>query len=51
MAGHASFETTRLFYLVVRDDLLERTRRASSQAMAGIFVANLLQIPFQTQDG
>jgi integrase len=51
MAGHASFETTRLFYLAVRDDLLERTRQASSRVMAGISVANPLQMPFQTQDG
>ncbi|MGD0572867.1 MAG: site-specific integrase [Sedimentisphaerales bacterium] len=50
MAGHANFETTRRFYLAVRDDLLERTRQASSKAMAGISVANLLQVPFQTKE-
>ena len=29
MAGHASFETTRRFYLAVRKDLLDRARKAS----------------------
>ncbi len=48
MAGHANFETTQRFYLAVRDDLLERARQASSKTMAGIYVANLLQVPFQT---
>ena len=32
MAGHSSFETTRTFYLAIHDDLLERTRTASTQA-------------------
>lgn len=50
MAGHASFETTRRFYLAVRDDLLERTRDASSKTMAGISVANLLQQPSECHD-
>jgi integrase len=45
MAGHASFETTRNFYLAIRDDLLGRTRVATTQALKDIFVANLLQIP------
>jgi len=45
MAGHASFETTHRFYLAVREDLLDRTRLASSKAMAEISVANLLQQP------
>jgi hypothetical protein len=46
MAGHSSFETTRRFYLAVRNDLLDRARTASSKAMSGISVANLLQVPF-----
>ena len=45
MAGHASLETTHRFYLAVREDLLDRTRLASSKAMAEISVANLLQQP------
>ena len=44
MAGHASFETTRRFYLAVRKDLLARARKASSAALKSIFVAKLLQI-------
>ena len=44
MAGHSSFETTRTFYLAIRDDLLERTRVASAQALRWISVANLLQV-------
>ena len=47
-AANVYSKTTRRFYLAVRDDLLERTRQASSKVMAGISVANLLQVPFQT---
>ena len=50
MAGHASFETTRQFYLAVRGDLIERTREASGKAMEEISVANLLQMPFNSSD-
>ena len=50
MAGHASFETTRRFYLGIRDDLLNRTRLASSKALEDISVANLLQVPFEAQN-
>ncbi len=49
MAGHASFETTRRFYLAVRKDLLNRARKASSAALKFIFVAKLLQRG--TEDG
>ena len=45
MAGHASFETTRRFYLAVRKDLVDRTRKASTEALKGIFVARLLRAP------
>jgi len=45
MAGHASFDTTRRFYLAIRKDLIERARTASSQAMKEIFVARLLRAP------
>jgi len=33
LAGHASFDTTNRFYLAVRDDLVDRARQASEQAM------------------
>jgi integrase len=46
MAGHASFDTTRKFYLAVRKDLIERARAASSEAMKEISIANSLQMPF-----
>ena len=45
MAGHASFETTRKFYLAIRSDLLDRAREASSEAMKTISVAHLLRTP------
>ena len=45
MAGHASFETTRRFYLAVCKDLIERARAAGSEAMKTIFIANPLQVP------
>ena len=41
MAGHANFETTRNFYLAISDDLLEKTRKASTKAMET--VAKLLE--------
>ena len=43
IAGHASFETTRRFYLAVRSDLLDRARKASSLALESSFVEELLQ--------
>ena len=43
MAGHSSFETTRKFYLAVRNDLIEKTKAASSKALSNMSVANLLQ--------
>jgi len=33
MAGHASFEITRKFYMAIRKDLIDRGRQASSDAM------------------
>ena len=42
MAGHASFETTRRFYLAVRSDLLDCARKASSAALKSLPVAKLL---------
>jgi len=45
MAGHASFETTRKFYLAVREDLLDWARTASSQALNGISVARFVARP------
>ena len=43
LAGHAEFETTHRFYLAIREDLLQRARKATAQAMGNTFVANLLQ--------
>ena len=43
MVGHASFETTRRFYVAVRSDLLDRARKASSAALKSISAAKLLQ--------
>ncbi len=45
MAGHASFQTTHRFYLAVREDLLQRARRASDQSLQGISVARALRAP------
>ena len=45
MAGHASFETTRRFYLAVREDLVDRARAASSQALERILIADCLHGP------
>ena len=50
MAGHSSFETTRKFYLAVRDDIIGRARMASSKAMQEISVAKLLQVPFSAKN-
>ena len=45
LAGHAKFETTRQFYLAVREDLLEHAPAVSAEAMNGDFVAHLLPAP------
>jgi len=50
MAGHASFDTTRNFYLAVSGDLLDRTRRASRLALEGISVARRLRAPSWTEN-
>jgi hypothetical protein len=39
LAGHAEFETTRRFYLAVREDLLQRAQ-AVNAAMNSNFVAH-----------
>lgn len=49
MAGHASFETTRRFFLAVRKDVLDRARKASLASLKFIFVEKLLQR--RTEDG
>ncbi len=49
LAGHADFETTRRFYLAVREDLLQRARKASAEALGGNFVAHLLRTPPENQ--
>ena len=43
LAGHADFETTRQFYIAVREDLLQRVRAVSADAMNSNFVAHLLR--------
>jgi len=43
LAGHAEFETTRHFYLAVRDDLLDRARSSSSSVLGSEIVARLLR--------
>jgi integrase len=45
MAGHSSFDTTRRFYLAVRNDLIDKTREASNKIMSDMSVANVLQVP------
>jgi len=42
MAGPASFETTRRFYLAVSSDLLDCARKASSLALHSLSVAEPL---------
>ena len=46
LAGHASFDTTHKFYLAVRDDILDRARKASTQVMERISIAFPLQANF-----
>ena len=48
LAGHAEFETTRQFYLAVREDLLQCARAASTEEMNSNLVAHLLRAPFET---
>jgi len=48
LAGHAGSETTRRFYLGVRDDLVDRARLATPHAQ-GDSAAKLLQVGFQGQ--
>ncbi len=48
LAGHANFETTRQFYLAVREDLLKDARAVSAKVMNGNFVAHLLRAPSGT---
>jgi integrase len=51
LAGHADFDTTRRFYLAVREDLLQRAREASKAAMNGDFVAHLWRTPEKEEKG
>jgi len=50
LAGHSNFATTHKFYLAVADDLVNRARQASQEAMKSISVANLLQMPFEAEN-
>ena len=45
MASHPSCGETHRFYLAIRNDLLDRARRASSATLKSITVAELLQVP------
>jgi len=51
LAGHTSFETTRRFYMAVRKDIIERARKASAEALQGIFVAQALRTPIDGRFG
>lgn len=46
MAGHSSFETTRQFYLAVRNDLLDRARETSTKAMSKNFCCKSVAASF-----
>ena len=50
LAGHSNFATNHEFYLAVADDLVDRARQASQEAMKSISVANLLQVPFEAEN-
>jgi integrase len=50
LAGHASFETTRRFYLGVRRDLLDRARLASVAAMESTFGTHMAHTPFEATE-
>jgi len=50
IAGHSKFETTRAFYLAVRDDLLDRAKAASQASFDENFVAHLLRAPLEGQE-
>ena len=48
LAGHSKFETTRRFYLAVREDLMDRARLATAQSRDNS-VAELLQVSSRTE--
>jgi len=50
LAGHSNFATTHEFYLAVADDLVDRARQASKEAMKSISVAKLLQVSFEAEN-
>ena len=45
LAGHASFDTTRKFYMAVRNDLIDKARVTSQAALREIAIAKPLQVP------
>lgn len=47
MAGHASLETSRKFYMAVRKDIIEQARKASAKALKGISIAQALRTPVE----
>ncbi|MCK4913918.1 MAG: site-specific integrase [Planctomycetes bacterium] len=50
MAGHSNFETTRNYYLAVREGLLDKARTASSHVLQGISIANSLQLASSSRE-
>ena len=45
LAGHSDFNTTRRSYLAVREDMLDRTRKATEVSMPSVFGAHLERAP------
>ena len=45
LAGHSDFNTTRRFYLAIREDLLDRTRKATAASMPSGFGTHLARAP------
>lgn len=50
LAGHAGIETTERFYLVVREDVVDRARAASEASRKGPSVAHLLRAPDESDE-
>ncbi|MEN8126251.1 MAG: tyrosine-type recombinase/integrase [Planctomycetota bacterium] len=46
LAGHSDFETTRRFYLAVREDLVQRARTVSKTSLNLDFGTHLARAPF-----
>ena len=46
LAGHSEFETTRRFYLAVKEDLLDKARAVTAATMNRNFGARLARAPY-----